>query len=176
MATEQDKPAITPETKVGDLLKHYPELEEVLVGTSPAYKALKNPVLRRTVAKIANLRQVAKVGNVPLGRLIGELRAAAGQTPAAEALDADTSTEARPPWAQPQAVSIRFDARPLIEGGGHPMERVMTDLGELGKGAIYELTTPFVPAPLIDLAKQKGFEAVSSWEGPGVVQTHFRRP
>ncbi len=73
---------ITPDTKVGPLLENRPELESVLMEISPKYTALKNPVLRRTVAKVATLRQVARVGDVPLADLIRKLREAAGLEPA----------------------------------------------------------------------------------------------
>ena len=46
---------ITPKTKVLELIETYPELEDVLIEYAPAFKNLKNPVLRRTVAKIATL-------------------------------------------------------------------------------------------------------------------------
>jgi hypothetical protein len=57
---------ITPSTKVGDMLDNYPELEETLIGIAPPFKKLKNPFLRKTVAKVATLKHIASVGNVPL--------------------------------------------------------------------------------------------------------------
>jgi hypothetical protein len=153
MPSDAGRPSITPDTKVGELLKHYPELEEVLVGLSPAFRALKNPVLRRTVAKVATLRQVAKVGNLALGTLVGRLREATGLPPLE--VGAAVDVDPRPDWASPAAVVCSYDARPTIEHGGHPMERVMTELAELAPGQVYELLTPFVPAPLVDLARAK---------------------
>jgi hypothetical protein len=44
---------ITPQTKVGELLDAYPELESILFELSPAFAKLKNPILRKTVARIA---------------------------------------------------------------------------------------------------------------------------
>ena len=44
-----------------------------------AFSALKNPVLRRTVAKVTTLRQAAKVGNVELTDMINRLREEVGQ-------------------------------------------------------------------------------------------------
>ncbi|HOK52235.1 MAG TPA: DUF1858 domain-containing protein [Bacteroidales bacterium] len=41
---------ITPQTKVGELLEAYPQLEAKLLELSPKFGHLKNPVLRRTVA------------------------------------------------------------------------------------------------------------------------------
>lgn len=47
---------ITPSTTVYAILDSYPELEEVLIGMAPAFKKLKNPILRNTVAKVATLK------------------------------------------------------------------------------------------------------------------------
>jgi len=73
-----DRPAITPQMKVGQLLDAYPELEDVLIGIAPEFARLRNPVLRQTVARVTSLQQAAQVGGVGLGDLIARLRAAAG--------------------------------------------------------------------------------------------------
>ena len=64
---------INPSTKVHDLLEAYPELEETLIGIAPPFKKLKNPVLRKTVAKIATIKHISSVGNVELNELVGKL-------------------------------------------------------------------------------------------------------
>ena len=80
MAAEPDKPlAITPHTTVGDLLAAYPELEAVLIARSPAFARLKNPVLRRTIAKVATLAQAANIAVMPPVDLVNELRRAVGR-------------------------------------------------------------------------------------------------
>ena len=175
MCNDQASFIITPDTKIGDLLERYPGLEDVLIGLSPTYKALKNPVLRRTVAKVATLHQVSKVGNVPIGRLIDALRAAAGQDTGYSGEESHPDEAARPAWAKPGAVVRTFDARALIQAGSHPMPQVMTDLAALKPDEVYVLVTPFVPAPLIDLAAQKGFAAWSSREEADTVRTYFTR-
>lgn len=174
MADPVDPLPITPDTKVGPLLASYPQLEEVLIEISPTYRALKNPVLRKTVARIATLRQVAKVGNVAIGTLVNQLRAAVGQ-PVAEVAETGATAVERPDWADDAQVKQRFDARELIESGGHPLERVMRDLDQLGRSDVYLLITPFVPAPMIELVEQKGFVVFSRWFGPAVVHSYFRR-
>jgi len=166
---------ITPDTKVGALLASYPQLEEVLIGISPTYRALKNPVLRKTVAKVATLRQVARVGNVAIGALVNQLRAAVGLPDASTADDQPAATAERPPWASDEQVAQLFDARDLIEGGGHPLERVMRDLDRLAGTDVYLLITPFVPAPMIELVEKKGFDVFNRWFGPTVVHSYFRR-
>jgi hypothetical protein len=56
---------ITPTTRVGDMLDTYPELEETLIGIAPPFKKLKNPFLRKSVAKVATLKHISAVGNIP---------------------------------------------------------------------------------------------------------------
>lgn len=167
--------AITPDSKLGQILERWPHLEELLVAMSPHFKALRNPVLRRTVAKVATLRQVSTVSGVPLGTLIERLRAGAGLPPAEAAVAGDDVPAERPPWAMPSAAVRTHDARAAIEAGEHPMPQVMADLATLTEGQVYELVTPFVPAPLLDLARDKGFDGFSVVEGEGVVRTFFRR-
>jgi hypothetical protein len=173
------KPAldITPETRVGVLLDTYPELEKELFDLSPAFKKLKNPVLRKTVAKVTTLRQAARVGNVSLGTIINTLRSAAGQSELS--LDdggEKSSREAKPDWFEEGAIKKSFDARPLIESGERPMDAVLAALEPLADGEVLELITPFVPAPLIDMGKRKGFEVWNRQESPELVRTYFGKP
>src|SRR5205809_150443 len=70
---------IGPETTVGELLEAYPELESVLVEMAPTFAKLRNPVVRRTVAKVATLEQAAKLGGINLQAMILRLRNETGQ-------------------------------------------------------------------------------------------------
>lgn len=171
---EVEASLITPDAKLGELLERWPGVEAALLEISPHFRALQNPVLRRTVARIATLRQVSKVSGVPLGALIERLRAAAGLPPLAVAEDAEGQGQ-RPPWASDAAVTRTHDARPAIEAGQHPMAQVMADLAALPGAAVYLLLTPFVPAPLVDLARGKGYLSHSVVEGEGLVRTYFQR-
>jgi hypothetical protein len=166
---------ITPDSRIGELLERWPALEGVLVELSPHFKALRNPVLRRTVAKVATLRQVSTVSGVPLGTLIERLRAGAGLPPMKVAEEGGGAAAERPGWAAAAAAVRTHDARAEIEAGEHPMPQVMAALGTLTDGQVFQLVTPFVPAPLVDLARRKGFEDFSVSEADGLVRTFFRK-
>lgn len=71
---EDIKLDITPQTLIGDLLKNYPQLEDTLIEIAPVFRKLKNPILRKTVARVTTLKQAAVVGNVSLSTMINELR------------------------------------------------------------------------------------------------------
>ena len=64
---------LTPKTTVHTLLKEYPFLLDFLAEYHPEFKKLTNPVLRRTVGRMATLDTVAEQGNVPLNQLIDDI-------------------------------------------------------------------------------------------------------
>lgn len=166
---------ITPDTSLGELLERWPALEASLLELSPHFGALRDPALRRTIARVATLRQVATVSGVPLGVLVERMRAAAGLPSLATVNGPEAVAAERPAWAASPAVVKRHDARAAIEAGEHPMPRVMADLGTLAAGEVYELVTPFVPAPLVDIARDRGYSTFSAIEDDGIVRTWFRR-
>jgi len=75
-----EKLLITPKTKIFDLLEAYPELEETLIAVAPAFKKLKNPVLRNTITKVATLTQAAMIGGLKVEELIFKLRTEVDQS------------------------------------------------------------------------------------------------
>jgi hypothetical protein len=172
----QKKIDITPETKVGALLECYPQLEDLLIELAPAFAKLKNPVLRKTVAKVATLRQAAKVGGVNLSTLINKLRQAVGakEIGALDENDGSTLGE-RPDWCRPENVTESLDARQMIKDGEQPIGSVLQHLDRLPKGKVFELITPFVPAPLVDIARSKTFEVWWQKEDEEIVRTYFHR-
>ncbi len=169
------KPPITPEMKVAALLNAYPDLEALLYEIAPAFAKLRNPLLRKTVAKVTTLRQAARVADVELATMINRLREAAGQSPGLDVSSDEHQDTATPGWVKDSPVKQTFDARSPIERGEQPMGRVMAELKKLNSGEVYELITSFVPAPLIDMAAKQGYEAWSTDSGDGVVHTYFRR-
>ncbi len=174
MNKETENFSINPDTKVGALLDNFPELETVLIQMAPAFEKLRNPILRKTVAKVASLRQIALVGNVPLSELISKLRLAAGVEGTETTFDESEAvvTEA-PTWFDPSKIVKSFDARALIDAGENPLPQVLPFIQALKKGKILELITPFVPAPMIDLMKQKGYQIFKQKLDSGVVKTFF---
>ena len=165
---------ITPETKVGALLDSFPHLEKFLIEMSPVFAKLRNPILRRTIAKVATIRQVAQTGNIPLGTMINSLRSAAGMEQKETMETGDSGTAVEPGWVKSSQIAKTLDARPMLEAGEHPIGMVMKELGELKAGEAFVLVTPFLPAPLIEMAQNKGFESFTRVEGKDFFRTYFR--
>jgi hypothetical protein len=60
----KDELEILPSTTVHELLTAYPELEDRLIGIAPPFKKLQNPLLRKSIAKVATIRNIASVGSL----------------------------------------------------------------------------------------------------------------
>ena len=156
---KDSKLIITPKTKVGELLDSFPELEKVLMEMSPAFEKLKNPVLRRTVAKVATLQQISVVGGLKVDQIVNALRKAAGQE-TSETGDAGSEflSASAPDWFDENKIIVKFDASPVINSGGSPMNDILSKAVQLESGKIFELTTPFIPAPVIEMLIKKGYK------------------
>ena len=151
------KLSIDPDTTVGALLEAYPETEHVLVELAPAFAKLRNPIVRRTIAKVATLEQAAKVGGLSLQKLIGALRAFTGQDSWNRADAGEEAGErGTPAWVAAGRVAAEIDAGPLLAQGIHPIGRIREAVRTLGPGEVVLLRSSFRPEPLIDTMRRSG--------------------
>ena len=141
---------------------------------SPTFGKLQNPVLRKTVAKVASLRQAAVIGNVQLAGMINRLRAAAGLS-SADSITESTAEVPNEGNVDREKIVESFDARPMIETGGHPMNLVLEKAERLNPGEILELITPFLPAPLIEILQGKGYNVVFNEAGENEYRTFIQK-
>lgn len=165
-------------TKVAALLGSYPELEDVLIGIAPPFKKLRNPVLRRSVAKVATLRQAAAVARMSAVELVNRLRAEVGQPPIGEA-DSNAATAylgSRPEWFDTANVVESIEEQSLPDDGPMPLVTLLKRANELKGSEIIELRSNFLPAPGIDAMSKKGFLVWTKEAEPGKFRTYFRKP
>jgi hypothetical protein len=155
----EDAPLIYPGARLAPILDAYPALEEVLFGLSPAFQRLRNPVLRRTIGRVATLEQVAKVGGLEVRDLVRALRVAAGQ-PVDEAPVSPGSvgepgpgapsdeSEPTPAWVDATRVTVRLDADAILAAGGNPMTEAFRATRGLELGDLLVVRASFCPDPL----------------------------
>lgn len=169
---------ITPQTRVAELLEAYPELEEVLVAAAPPFAKLKNPVLRRTIAKVTSLERAAQVGGIPVRELVLRLREAAGLETAAESLPEDTPSPAEGPavWVDAARVRWTVDADVLLAEGRQPIAEVQSRAAALAGDELGLIRSSFRPAPLIELLENQGFRTAVVAGETGFATFVGRRP
>lgn len=150
---------ITSRSKLLDVLNAYPHLEERIIAVAPPFKNLRNPILRRTVAQLATLEQVAQIGGMEAGELVRILRRAAGleELPAgpAQAFVPPPRTADDPEWIAGAPAHV-VDGIALLRDGIVPVQRVNELLTCLPAGAFIVLTTDFKPAPILEAMQKVG--------------------
>jgi len=168
---------ILPSTKVGALLDRYPELEDILIGLAPPFKKLRNPLLRKGVARVASLKHAAAVGGLPVKDLVNKLRAAVGQEIIAsdDAGGSISDVSSQPEWFAAAKIVTSIDER-TADPNVMPIVAVLQQAVHLQAGEMLELVTTFFPAPGIEIMKKKGLRVWSIQQGPGLVRTYVSKP
>lgn len=170
---------ITPLTKIADLLDAYPEVEEELIAQAPAFKRLRNPVLRKTVARVATIEKAATIAGIPVPDLVRTLRRAAGLDTGAD-VDPTTSAaavsqtpEALPDWIDESNIKETIDADALLDRGIVPIAPILEAARELEPPAILRVVSSFLPAPLTEKLQGSGFRLHIRRTGAGRYETYI---
>ncbi len=165
----QIKPAVT----IHELLEAYPELEDVLIGFAPPFKKLKNPLLRKSVAKVATIKHAASVARVPLDELVDALRKAVGQAASTESYDDEEYFLDKPDWFAEDKIVVSVDEAQVEDKDRMTLVAIMNAAKDVKPGEIIELTTTFLPAPGIDILKSKGYSAWTTKAEGDLIKSYF---
>jgi hypothetical protein len=169
----QDNIEITPAVNVHALLEACQHLEDVLIGMAPPFKKLKNPILRKSVAKVATIKHISSVAGIPLDELIGKLRAAVGQPVSNQSYADQNYFTEQPDWFAPDKIVLTVDEAKLENKDGMTLVTILKGATGVRKGEIIELITTFLPAPGIDIMKSKGYLVWTCQVGENVIKSYF---
>lgn len=154
---------ITLETKIADLLNMHPDMKNILISINPKFKKLNNPVLRRTIGKVAGVKQAAIVGGMDPLDLLNQLRGAVGQASLCEQC-MDPSEEClmpsvapMPQWARREPARV-LNANTILDKEKNPLAVTRKALRELRKTDILLIEADFRPEPLVDEFEKDGYE------------------
>jgi hypothetical protein len=171
-------PTITPTTTIAALLEEWPDLEPVLIAQAPAFRNLRNPVLRRTIARIATIEQAASIAGLSPRTLVTTLRRAAGlpvddrmgaEPPGGPAVDPGATGCARAAagtpgvgtdasaWTTTGAGGEVIDADALLGAGAVPLKPIFDAAGRLQPGQVLRVLVSFRPLPLIERLESHGY-------------------
>jgi uncharacterized protein (DUF2249 family) len=158
--TQTTQPILASE-KMSDVLKKHPALLETLIDLSPAFRSLRNPVLRRVQTRLVTVSQAAGIAGIEPALLTQRLNEAAGifapsQTEPVTHVD-ETLGAAIDPMIDGAPVAAEIDVRPLMARGEEPFRAIMTAARTVPAGSTLRLVAGFEPLPLYDVLAKQGF-------------------
>ena len=146
-------------SKLFDVLKEYPFLEERISNVAPPFKNLRNPVLRRTVGQLATIERVAQIGHLDVTQFVNTLRRAVGQPELAQvapkALSAPAHAADDPDWTLGEPEFL-VNGSELLSRGEVPVQHVNQLIDSSTVEGFILLVTDFEPSPIIDAMRKQG--------------------
>jgi uncharacterized protein (DUF2249 family) len=152
------------DTTIATLLNDYDGMKDILISINPKFKKLNNPILRRTLAKLATVKQAAIIGNMDPIDLLNRLRVAVGQPEITNTKNQEAPEhEELPAWAKDKA-TITINANEILDADKNPLAVANKSLKDLKNGEILEIIADFKPEPLIEEFKKQGYKVASYQE------------
>jgi uncharacterized protein (DUF2249 family) len=172
---------INAHSKIADILREHPAALETIVGLSPRFERLRNPLLRKLLAGRTTLAMASRMGGCTVNDFFDKLRPLGfvfdeGSSQCAQACASVTDNSVVPAfmWNLAPGQVVELDVRPILREGADPLGPIMEKLKTLGPDSVLRIIAPFKPEPLIRLLGKKGFESWSETIGDESVHTWFR--
>ncbi|NPA50811.1 MAG: DUF1858 domain-containing protein [Epsilonproteobacteria bacterium] len=144
---------ISYDTKISELLDNFENAKDVLISINPKFKKLNNPILRRTLAKVATIKQAAIIGGMDPKELLDKLNQALGVE-----VERDNSIEDSIKADFDGEIIYSYDANKLLDENKNPLAIATKALKEIKDNEAIEIISDFKPQPLIDEFKKSGFK------------------
>lgn len=151
--------------RISTVLARDERMLDVLIAASPALGKLKNPLLRKTMSKLATVEQAARVAGLDAHDLLARLNSVlSGEAPPApiRSLSAPASDDREYDGASdilrtPQERIVDLDVREELRSGREPFRLIMSVAGSVRVGEVLRLRAIFEPAPLYAVLARQGF-------------------
>lgn len=166
---------INADTKISELIKANPASIDAIAEINKHFRKLKNPILRKTLARRVTIRDAAKIGGVEVGVFFNKLSKIGFEIGAEDtAIPSKTKAKASDSLATSGQITD-LDVRDNIAEGNDPFKIIMAAIKKLPDGEVLRVINIFEPIPLINVLKEKGYDSRVERPEEGVVYTYFKK-
>src|SRR5690606_24209521 len=118
------------EDRVATVLRLDESLIDVFVSLSPAFERLRNPAMRKVMARLVTVEQAARMAGIDPDELVARLNGgrAGARAGAGEVIEKGTTGANEPPAALraiPEDEVVAVDVRADLRAGKEPFSRIM---------------------------------------------------
>ena len=149
--------------RISSIIAHDQRLVDVLAAASPMFERLRNPALRRVMARLVTVEQAARIAGLDPADLLERLNDASGSAairptgvpfmePAEQGSVAPPAHLAR---TRPECFRD-VDVRDELRAGGEPFTRIMAARRAMQPGDVLRVRAIFEPAPLYPVMTKQG--------------------
>ena len=161
--------------KVSQVLGQYPQLLDVLVDVSPAFRHLRNPLARALRTRLVSVAQAARIAGLEPNDLVRSLNAAIGLHSAHGEAQASAPAPMSNDIRVDTPIAEDLDVRPLLANGEEPFSVIMASAARVPAHAALRLRTTFEPVPLYAVLGGRGFQHAAHQLGPDDWEIVFLR-
>jgi uncharacterized protein (DUF2249 family) len=170
--------------RVAEVLKRDEGLIDTFISVSDHFRGLRNPIMRKTMGRLATIEQAARVAGVDADVLVVRLNAAVGEQPEEDGAQQSENVQ---PEEEPEMSTVdaglppelarippdqvvELDVREALRRGEEPFSQIMAARRPVPPGGALRLRAIFEPAPLYAVLKKQGLDhwtekhAEDDWE------------
>lgn len=168
---------IQPSDRIADVLARDERMVEVLASLAPAFARLRNPAMRKVMARLATVEHAARVARIEPAWLVERLNEAldgfsanagggsetttggATTSPGDSNERAEMANETMPAAlaAVPTERIVDADVREALHRGEEPFRQIMAAKSTVPEGGVLRVRAIFEPAPLYAVLAKQGF-------------------
>ncbi len=165
--------SISPKTTIKDLLEVNQDLViEALINLNKNFKRLKNPILRKLLARRVSIADACKIAGCSISDFIETMK----QVGFAVEMETTEEPSDLPKPAFKQASRYQtLDVRPILAQDRDPLKEILANISSLEENEGLKLINTFEPMPLIHLLADRGFWHFTISPEAGLVITYFNR-
>jgi uncharacterized protein (DUF2249 family) len=167
-------------TRVSELIKYNEESIEAIASINKLFIKLKNPILRKVLAKRVSISDAAKVGGATVEDFYQVLKPLGFKTET-NVFDKEEKPNTQYKFNTMDITKIdpstitELDVRDEIAGGSDPFATIMAAIKKLPEGNTLKLINVFEPIPMINKLNKKGYESFVDNTQEGMVITYFHK-
>ena len=148
-------------TKLGSILKEYPQVAFTLSALLPEYGSLEQSQLKKTVLSITTVEHLAQKTDREVSDLIADLNNLVGnQSKTVTQEETMKYKPDDPDWIKQDPLHY-VDGVELLSTGVHPLSVIQDFLKGMSPGEMILLKTNFPPQPMIEAMEKAGAEIYS---------------
>ena len=167
---------ISRETKISSILKANKQALDVIAEINPHFRKLRNPILRKVLAARVDIQTAAKIGGVDVQIFFNKLSEIGFEIVEKEQVVNDENIKTTEIMIDTEKDNIiLLDVREDLENGIDPFKEIMSTIKDFKQGDVLKIINTFVPSPIINVLKQKGYESKVEHISEKEIHTYLKK-